>query len=244
MSDPEVECQLCQKLLEKEAVRAKQMRSRYERTTSYDQQLNHLLKEVDELERLLKIHVAEVYADIINGLERLGLRTEELQKLNTQLQNLKATLYDCKTLRQRCTMVLGNITTGLEDCQKQLNTLLKTFIDTVNYVEQMTAMLEKTLPPQKSGSYVQPVGVGLVAGLLAGSLTGTAIMPGLGTAVGAAYDWIAGKQIYQIRQLTGTALLTQENSTHSTRRVLRNCDQIRDTAQKVHEHIQQLFTYM
>ena len=70
-------------------------------------------------------------------------------------------------------------------------------------------------------------------GLITGAVAGTMVFPVVGTVAGGVFGWYAAEQIGPGRQVI-------LHVPHNTRRVLRNCDQARETAQTEIEHIQRL----
>ena len=119
-----VEGILRQALMEIDIDRSRTIGIRYQEMKKHNKQLEHLKTEIMESKRLLDERL-RVYEKIREGLIKIGVKTERLEKLNAQLQSLQETTDKCIGTIEECVEIYQQEEDNLNDWKKEDPNLCK-----------------------------------------------------------------------------------------------------------------------
>ena len=180
-----MECILCKDLTDIDLDQSSTLGSQYKQMKKHHRQLEHLSDEISVSKNLLDKRTI-AYDRIKTGLENIGVKKENLDRLDDQLKRLKVTVDECKEVKDQCDEILQVETNNLDKRTREI----KAFIDVFD--DNGKQMLERE--PEFIQALYAFFGLagGAAAGAVGGGALGTAVLPVVGTAVGALAGTVIG----------------------------------------------------
>ena len=209
-----VEGILRQTLMEIDIDRSRTIGIRYQEMKMHNKQLEHLKTEIMESKTLLDERL-RVYEKIREGLIKIGMKTESLEKLNAQLQSLQETTKKYISTIDECDIIYQQ---EIDNWNKELRAFLESFNANIRLMTKLEQKFVDALIILFTGA------AGAAGGAVMGGVLGTMLVPGVGTAVGTVLGGVAGS-------VTGLVYGTQK-AEEAKAKLDRNFKNYRDTLNK------------
>ena len=189
LTEKEVEGYLRQALVGIESQKSRSVRDHCKHAKKHFKKQTHLQNEIDESKRVLDGRLI-AYDNIRERLLKLGVRAnaEILIRLNEQKKSVEAIQRECTTMHDECREVLEYATDNLQECKRELEVLMHSLSDNLTKLENVFKAISVTL---KVVYNIIVVG----ACTIYGAAFGTAVLPIVGTVIGAYVGNTIGRRV-------------------------------------------------